>query len=44
LKEHPALAREIENKVRQHFGVTPLPAVVDAKEENSTHAAKAAKA
>src|SRR5690625_1752722 len=27
LREHAALAREIENKVREHFGITALPGV-----------------
>jgi len=54
LKERPALAREIENKVRVHLGVPELPAFVEPKagkavaasEENSViaNASKAAKA
>jgi recombination protein RecA len=38
LKEHPALAREIENKVRQHLGVPLLPAIVEPKASKSVAA------
>ena len=46
LKERPALAREIENKVRQHLGVPVLPAIVEPKLTKAAAAklAEAAKA
>ena len=40
LKERPALAREIENKVRQHFGVSALPAVAEPKPAKVAKATK----
>jgi recombination protein RecA len=43
LKEHPVLAREIENKVRQYLGVPLLPVITEPKAKKST-AAKAASA
>ncbi|MCD6025576.1 MAG: recA [Solimicrobium sp.] len=39
LKERPALAREIENKVRQHLGVPVLAPIVEQKVNKGTKAA-----
>jgi len=39
LKEHPVLSREIENKVRQHFGVPLLPALAESKTGKQSKAA-----
>lgn len=43
LRENPALAREIENRVRAHHGIAPLEAIVEeAKEEETPTATKTA--
>ncbi|PRC91009.1 recombinase RecA [Solimicrobium silvestre] len=41
LKERPALAREIENKVREHLGVRPLPVIAAPKVSKAAAAAAA---
>jgi len=41
LAEHPALALEIENKVREHFGVAPIDASDEAAEASSAKVAEA---
>jgi recombination protein RecA len=33
LKENPALARKIENLIREHYGLNPLPEVQEKTEE-----------
>jgi recombination protein RecA len=42
LQERPALAREIENKVRKHLGVPELPVIVEPKVSSKAKAAAAA--
>jgi len=39
LKEHPAMAREIENKVREHFGVIEQAPAIDRSESTEDAAA-----
>lgn len=42
LRENPALAREIENKVRVHHGIAPLEAIIEApKVDEAPEAIKA---
>jgi len=41
LAEHPALALEIENKVREHFGVAPIDASDEAAEASPAKVAEA---
>ena len=42
LQERPALAREIENKVRKHLGVQELPVIVEPKAPKAPKASKTA--